>query len=90
MFSRWDFKNLLSDGYVDIIQPDLSHAGGISESRKIASMAEAYDVAVAPHCPLGPVALAACVQMDACTPNVFIRSRAWASTIIRAGTCWII
>ena len=75
MFSRWDFKNLLSDGYVDIIQPDLSHAGGISESRKIASMAEAYDVAVAPHCPLGPVALAACVQMDACTPNVFIQEQ---------------
>ena len=56
MFSRWDFKSLLSDGYVDIIQPDLSHAGGISECRKIAAMAEAYDVAVAPHCPLGPLA----------------------------------
>lgn len=53
MFSRWDFKSLLSDGYVDIIQPDLSHAGGISECRKIAAMAEAYDVAVAPHCPAG-------------------------------------
>jgi galactonate dehydratase len=49
MFSRWDFKNLLEDGYVDIIQPDLSHAGGLSECKKIAAMAEAYDVAVAPH-----------------------------------------
>ena len=75
MFSRWDFKSLLSDGYVDIIQPDLSHAGGISECRKIAAMAEAYDVAVAPHCPLGPIALAACVQMDTCTPNVFIQEQ---------------
>jgi len=75
MFSRWDFKNLLQDGYVDIIQPDLSHAGGISECKKIASMAEAYDVAVAPHCPLGPVALSACVQLDACTPNVFIQEQ---------------
>lgn len=75
MFSRWDFKKLLSDGYVDVIQPDLSHAGGISECRKIAAMAEAYDVGVAPHCPLGPIALAACVQMDISTPNVFIQEQ---------------
>lgn len=75
MFSRWEFKELLQQGYVDIIQPDLSHAGGISECKKIASMAEAYDVAVAPHCPLGPIALAACVQLDACTPNVFIQEQ---------------
>ena len=75
MFSRWEFKNLLQDGYVDIIQPDLSHAGGISECKKIAAMAEAYDVAVAPHCPLGPIALGACIQLDACTPNVFIQEQ---------------
>ncbi|HZK84216.1 MAG TPA: galactonate dehydratase [Desulfosporosinus sp.] len=75
MFSRWDFKKLLQDGYVDIIQPDLSHAGGISEVKKIAAMAEAYDVAVAPHCPLGPIALAACLQLDTCTPNVFIQEQ---------------
>lgn len=75
MFSRWEFKNLLQDGYVDIIQPDLSHAGGISECKKIAAMAEAYDVAVAPHCPLGPVALEACIQLDTCTPNVFIQEQ---------------
>jgi galactonate dehydratase len=75
MFSRWEFKELLKDGYVDIIQPDLSHAGGISECKKIAAMAEAYDVAVAPHCPLGPVALGACVQLDICTPNVFIQEQ---------------
>ncbi|MDR2525113.1 MAG: galactonate dehydratase [Oscillospiraceae bacterium] len=75
MFSRWEFKNLFEDGYVDIIQPDLSHAGGISECKKIAAMAEAYDVAVAPHCPLGPIALGACIQLDACTPNVFIQEQ---------------
>jgi len=75
MFSRWDFKNLLIGGYVDIIQPDLSHAGGISECKKIVAMAEAFDVAVAPHCPLGPVALASCLQLDACTPNVFIQEQ---------------
>lgn len=75
MFSRWDFKNILEAGYVDIIQPDLSHAGGISECKKIAAMAEAYDVAVAPHCPLGPIALGACIQLDICTPNVFIQEQ---------------
>jgi galactonate dehydratase len=75
MFSRWDFKNLLQDGYVDIIQPDLSHAGGITECKKIASMAEAYDVAVAPHCPLGPIALAACLQLDATSYNAFIQEQ---------------
>lgn len=73
LYSRWDFKPLLASGAVDIIQPDLSHAGGISECRRIAAMAEAYDVAVAPHCPLGPLALAACVQLSACTPNVVLQ-----------------
>jgi galactonate dehydratase len=75
MFSRWDFKTLLSDGYVDIIQPDLSHAGGITECKKIASMAEAYDVALAPHCPLGPIALASCLQVDATSYNAFIQEQ---------------
>ena len=75
MFSRWEFKNLLEAGYVDIIQPDLSHAGGISECKKIAAMAEAYDVSVAPHCPLGPIALGACIQLDTCTPNVCIQEQ---------------
>jgi galactonate dehydratase len=75
MYSRWDFKPLLHDGYVDIIQPDLSHAGGISEVVKIAAMAEAYDVALAPHCPLGPIALAACLQVDAVAANAFIQEQ---------------
>ncbi|MEW5323656.1 galactonate dehydratase [Geobacillus thermoleovorans] len=75
MFSRWDFKTVLSDGYVDIIQPDLSHAGGITEVRKIAAMAEAYDVALAPHCPLGPIALAASLQVDAVSYNAFIQEQ---------------
>jgi galactonate dehydratase len=75
MFSRWHFKELLADGYVDIIQPDLSHAGGITECKKIISMAEAYDVAAAPHCPLGPIALAACLQVDATCHNAFIQEQ---------------
>ncbi len=75
LYSRWDFKSILQDGYVDIIQPDLSHAAGITECRKIASMAEAYDVALAPHCPLGPIALAACLQVDAVSHNAFIQEQ---------------
>jgi len=73
LFSRWDFKPFFESGAVDIIQPDLSHAGGLLECRKIAAMAEAYDIAVAPHCPLGPLALASCLQLAACTPNVAIQ-----------------
>ena len=75
MFSRWDYKKILSEGYVDIIQPDLSHAGGITEVRKIATMAEAYDVALAPHCPLGPIALASSLQVDALSHNAFIQEQ---------------
>jgi len=69
LYTRWEFKPFFEKGAVDIIQPDLSHAGGILEVRKIAAMAEAYDVAIAPHCPLGPLALGACLQIAACTPN---------------------
>ncbi|WP_282943599.1 galactonate dehydratase [Paenibacillus sp. RC67] len=75
MYTRWGFKELLQQGIVDIIQPDVSHAGGILETRKIAAMAEAYDIALAPHCPLGPIALAACLQVDACSPNAFIQEQ---------------
>lgn len=75
LFSRYDFKRLLKIGGVDIIQPDLSHAGGITEVKKIASMAEAYDVALAPHCPLGPIALSACLQVDATSYNAAIQEQ---------------
>ena len=75
LFSRWDFKRLLNTGAIDIIQPDLSHAGGITEVKKIASMAEAYDVALAPHCPLGPIALSACLQVDATCHNAVIQEQ---------------
>ena len=73
MYSRWDFKDVLHRGVVDIIQPDLSHAGGISEVRRIAAMAEAYDVALAPHCPLGPISLASALQIDFASINAVIQ-----------------
>ncbi|MGW8194571.1 MAG: galactonate dehydratase [Desulforhopalus sp.] len=75
LYSRYDYKKYFELGAVDIIQPDLSHAGGITECHKIATMAEAYDVAVAPHCPLGPIALAACLQLDAVSYNAFIQEQ---------------
>ena len=75
LFTKYDFKRLLTVGGVDIIQPDLSHAGGITEVKKIAAMAEAYDVALAPHCPLGPIALAACLNVDATSYNAVIQEQ---------------
>ncbi|HET7580290.1 MAG TPA: galactonate dehydratase [Bacillales bacterium] len=74
-YTRWGFKQVLQDGFVNIVQPDLSHTGGILEGKKIAAMAEAYDVAVAPHAPLGPINLAASLQLDACTPNCIIQEQ---------------
>ena len=75
LYSRYDFKRLLHAEGVDIIQPDLSHAGGITEVKKIAAMAEAYDVALAPHCPLGPIALSACLNVDAVSYNAVIQEQ---------------
>jgi len=75
LYTRWQFKNIFKQGAIDIIQPDVALVGGILETRKIAAMAEAYDMAVAPHAPYGPIALAATLQVDACTPNVFIQEQ---------------
>ncbi len=71
LFTRWAFRDLIRENLVDIIQPDLSHVGGIFEARKLAAMAETEEICLAPHCPLGPIALASCLQLAACTPNFF-------------------
>ncbi|KAF3032968.1 hypothetical protein E8E12_001775 [Didymella heteroderae] len=73
LHSRWDVRPFLEQGCVDILQPDISHVGGISEMKRIAAMCETYDVALAPHCPLGPIALAACVQVNASVSNFVIQ-----------------
>jgi len=75
MYSRFEFKRVFEQGGISIVQPDLSHAGGITECVKIAAMAEAYDVAVAPHCPLGPIALAACLHVDFVSHNAVIQEQ---------------
>ncbi|MEV6772948.1 galactonate dehydratase [Nocardia sp. NPDC051030] len=74
LYSRWDFNQVLDQG-IAVVQPDLSHAGGISEVRRIAAMAECRDVALAPHCPLGPIALAASLQVGFATPNLLIQEQ---------------
>ncbi|TAQ91166.1 hypothetical protein B7494_g528 [Chlorociboria aeruginascens] len=73
LHSRWDVRPFLESGLVDILQLDISHCGGISEMKRVAAMAEMYDVVLAPHCPLGPVALAACLQIAATVPNFGIQ-----------------
>ncbi|KAM9863719.1 mandelate racemase/muconate lactonizing enzyme family protein [Leucobacter sp. BZR 635] len=74
LYSRQEFLPVFEAG-ISIAQPDLSHAGGITEVRKIASLAEMFDVSLAPHCPLGPIALAACLQVGFATPNYLIQEQ---------------
>jgi len=69
VFTKWGFREILEKRAAGILQPDLSHAGGITECRLIAGMAEAYYVPLAPHCPLGPISLAAALQLAASIPN---------------------
>ena len=74
LYNRWDYRRVLGTG-IAVVQPDVSHAGGISELRKIATMAESFDVALAPHCPLGPIALAASLQVAFASPNLLIQEQ---------------
>lgn len=77
LYNRWEFLPVLQAG-IAVAQPDVSQAGGISETRRIAALAEIYDVTVAPHCPLGPIALAASLQIDFATPNILIQEQSIA------------
>jgi galactonate dehydratase len=75
LHSRYEFRPLLVSGVVSVVQPDVAHAGGITELRKIATMAEAFDVAVVPHSPLSPVAFAASLQVGFATHNVVMQEQ---------------
>ena len=75
LHSRYDFKQVFERRAAQVINPDTAHVGGISEMVRIGHWAEAYDVALAPHCPLGPIALAACLQVDAVCHNAFIQEQ---------------
>ena len=73
LFGKWEYRQLLEKQAVSVVQPDICHCGGIFEGRKIATMSELYFGTVAPHNPLGPISLAACLQLDACTPNFLVQ-----------------
>jgi galactonate dehydratase len=76
IFTKWGFREILEKRAASVLQPDIAHAGGIFEGRLIAGMAESYYAAIAPHCPLGPIALAACIQLDASIPNFVAQEHA--------------
>jgi galactonate dehydratase len=86
LFTKWGYRELLEKQYVDIIQPDVCHDGGIMETRNIAAMAETYYVRVAPHNPNGPVATAASLQLGACLPNFVIleyaQNQPWRDQVV--------
>ncbi len=73
LFGKWEFRPFLEKQALAVVQPDLCHCGGIFEGRKIAAMAELYFGSIAPHNPLGPISLAACLQLDACCPNFLVQ-----------------
>ena len=74
LYNRSDFAPALEAG-VAVVQPDVSHAGGISELRRIAVLAETHGALLAPHCPLGPISLAASLQVSFATPNFLIQEQ---------------
>ena len=74
-YSRYDFKPLFVDDAVSVVQPDVTHVGGITELRKVISMAETFDVAVVPHCPLGPIAFAASLQAVFASHNAVMQEQ---------------
>lgn len=75
LLSRWEFRDVIEKQAVAYLQPDTSHAGGITELKKIANMAEVYYIHIAPHCAIGPVAFSASLHVDAVVPNFLIQEQ---------------
>ena len=75
IFTKWGFREILEKGAAMILQPDVNYAGGITELKIIAGMAEAYYAPLAPHNPNGPCSLAASLQIAACIPNFMVQER---------------
>ena len=86
---KWIFFDALRRGSLAVVQPDLAHAGGITECKKIAAMAEAAYAKVAIHAPLSPVALAASIQLDACLPNFLVQEHNEVNDWREGGKTWI-
>ncbi|EIQ00648.1 enolase superfamily enzyme related to L-alanine-DL-glutamate epimerase [Opitutaceae bacterium TAV1] len=94
LYTRWEFREVFERGCADFIQPDVSHAGGIHELRKIAAMAEVWQIPFCPHNPSGPIANAATLQLAACTPNfLYLETMAtdvpWRADVARE-TCRLV
>jgi galactonate dehydratase len=89
LYTLADFQRLIQLRAVDVVQMDVAHCGGILASKKIAALAAVQDLRVAPHCSVGPVALAACLHFDLCTPNFMIQEAftefdvPWRSQLVR-------
>jgi galactonate dehydratase len=79
LLTRWQFREVFEKHAVSLIQPDVSHVGGITELKKVANMAEVYYMHIMPHCAIGPVALAAALHVDAVVPNFLIQEQIDAS-----------
>ena len=75
LLTRWEYREIFEKQAVSLIQPDVSHVGGITELKKVANMAEVYYMHIMPHCAIGPVALAAALQVDAVVPNFLIQEQ---------------
>ena len=86
LLSRWEFRLIFEKQACAYIQPDGSHAGGISEVKRIANMAEVYYMHIMPHCAIGPVALSACLHVDAAVPNFLIQESVgpdWLADVVQ-------
>jgi galactonate dehydratase len=75
IFTKWGFREILEKGAASILQPDICHAGGLTECRLIAGMAEAYYAAIAPHNPMGPISLACGLHLAASIPNFLVQEQ---------------
>jgi len=87
LISRWEYRELLESGGCKVIQPDLMHAGGITEVRKIAAMADTYYLPVAPHNPAGPICTLAAMHLAAAIPNFLILEQMEAERGLRDALC---
>lgn len=75
LLSRWEFRQVIEKQCVALLQPDVAHCGGITELKKIANYAEVYYQHIMPHCAIGPLALAACMTVDAVVPNFLVQEQ---------------
>ena len=75
LLTRWEFRRVIEQQCVSLLQPDVAHCGGITELKKIANYAEVYYQHIMPHCAIGPLALAACMTVDAVVPNFLVQEQ---------------